>query len=437
MDINERVRALSETRQRVWHEAKNWLEGLPTGEEMNAEQRAQWDRYNERVDGLQSEIDDLVDRELRNREAGQLREAQAQAFNQEPEDAAERVNLNAELRSWMRGETTREAVDYDNKRVNGIYANLRGVEREKQLLRMGASPEEIRALAWDTGSVASAVPTLFDRALYEVLEANIAGFRMPFRRFTTESGAPMDFPKVTAHGIATQVSGQGTTLAGTDPTFGKISLTPTKYAELVKLASEVVTDNAVDLVSWVAGDVGRAVGRRVNEAVMTSLIAEAFTGAAGTVSTGGSLITPDYEDLVNLQYSVNDAYRDAPSAAWLAKDSTAGTLRKLRDGAGGTEGAVLWQPSTQVGISGQRQPGMLLDRPFYTDPNVAALGSNAKILFFGDWNSYYFRLVGDLLVERNDSVGFATDEVYFRGKWRAASDAQDLTAINLLKMSVS
>jgi HK97 family phage major capsid protein len=436
MDINERVRALTETRARVWNEAKNWLQDLPKGDEMNAEQRSQWDRYNERIDGLQSEIDSLVDAELRTREAGQLREAQAQAFNQEPAEAAERVNINAELRSWIRGESSREAVDYDNKKVNGIYANLRAVEMERNLIRQGASAEEIRALAWDTGSVASAVPTLLDRTLYEVLEANIAGFRMPFRRFTTENGAPLDIPKVSAHAIATQVSGQGTTLAGTDPTFAKISLTPTKYAELVKISNEVVSDNGVDIVSWVAGDIGRAVGRRVNEAVITSLIAEAFTGAAGTVSTGGSLITPDYDDLVNLQYSVNDAYRDSMAAAWLARDSTAGTLRKLRDGAGGTEGAVLWQPSTQTGVSGQRQPDSLLGRPFFTDPNVASMASNAKILFFGDWNSYYFRLVGNLLVERNDSVGFATDEVYFRGKWRAASDAADLTAVNLLKQSV-
>jgi HK97 family phage major capsid protein len=436
MDINERVRALTETRNRVWNEAKNWLEGLPKGEEMSAEQRSQWDRYNERIDGIQSEVDSMVDAELRNREAGQLREAQSQAFGTEPADAKERVNINAELRSWMRGEATREARDYDGKPVNGVEVNLRAVERERQLLRLGASPDEIRALAWDTGSVASAVPTLLDRSLYEVLEAEIAGFRMPFRRFTTESGAPMDFPKVTAHAIATQVAGQGTTLAGTDPTFGKISLTPAKYAELIKISNEVVTDNAVDIVSWVAGDIGRAVGRRVNEAVISSLVAEAFTGAAGTVATGGSLLTPDYDDLVNLQYSVNDAYRNAMSAAWLARDSTAGTLRKLRDGAGGTEGAVLWQPSTQVGISGQRQPDQLLGRSFYTDPNVASMASNAKILFFGDWNSYYFRLVGNLMVERNDSVGFATDEAFFRGKWRAASDAQDLTAINLMKQSV-
>lgn len=434
MEINERVTALNETRARVWNEASGFLADLK-GQEMSAEQRAQWERYNERLDAIKAEVDELVDREVREREAGELREKQAAAFGREPEDAHERRNLNAELRSFLRGETRHETHDYDGKAVNGIYANVRAVAREKELLRMGASPEEIRALAWDTGSVASAVPTILDRTLYEVLEAEIAAFRLPTKRISSDSGAPMDFPKVTAHAIATQVAGQGTTLAGTDPTFGKLTLTPVKYAELIKLSNEVVTDTGVDIVGFVGRDIGRAVGRQINTAIVASIVGGVVTGAAGTTSTGGSLITPTYETLINLEYSVIDAYRNA-NTAWLARDSTAGTLRKLRDGNGGTEGTPMWTPNLMNGINGQRQPDSLLGYPFYTDPGVASMASNAKILFYGDWNAYYFRTVGNLLVERNDSVGFATDEAFFRGKWRAAGGYQDLTAINLQKQSV-
>jgi HK97 family phage major capsid protein len=119
------------------------------------------------------------------------------------------------------------------------------------------------------------------------------------------------------------------------------------------------------------------------------------------------------------------------------RDKTAGVVRKLRDGAGGTEGAPLWQPSLTSGITGGRGADTLFGYPVFTDPGVASMASNARTVFFGDWNAYYFRTVGDLMVERNDSVGFATDEVFFRGKWRAAGGAQDLTAINLMKQSVS
>ncbi len=432
---SERAKALLETRARVWSEAEGFLTDLQ-GEEMSAEQRTQWDRYNERIDLLKSEADELVERDGRENEAAQIREAQAIAFDREPDDKAEEDNLNVRIRDWARGNTRMSVKDDDGLNVNGMRTNITGVMRERDLLRMGASPEELRALTWDTGSSASVVPTILDRQLYEVLEAEISALRMPTTKIVTASGETMDFGRVTTHAVATQVSGQGTTLAGTDPAFLKLSLTPEKFGELIDVASEVVTDNGVDMVSFLARDLGRAVGRRVNQAIAEAMIGAVTVGSGGTVSTGGSLITPTYEHLVNLEYSVNSAYRASNSTGWLALDSTAGTLRKLRDGGGGTIGAPIWQPSTQTGISGQRQPDTLFGHPFFTDPNVAAQASNAKILFFGDWNSFYCRLVGNPIIERNDSVGFKTDEISFRGKWRAAGGYQDLTAVNLLKQSV-
>jgi HK97 family phage major capsid protein len=426
-NIQERVDSLTETRARVWEEAKGFLTDLK-GDEMSVEQRNQWDRYNERIDGLADEIDSLNDRNRRETEAGLVREAQAQAFGREPDDQP-RENWNQQIRDWASGRVRLDGRDDDGAPVNGFRTNISVVARERELIRQGASPDEVRALAWDTGNVASAVPTLFDRSLYEVLEEEIAALRMPTTRIVTDSGASMEFPRVSSHAIATQVSGQGTTLAGTDPGFLSLTLTPTKYAELIQVANEVVTDNGVDLVSFLSRDLGRAVGRKVNTALIT-------VGSAGTVSTGGTLLTPDYEDLVNLLYSVNDSYRNN-SAAWLMRDSTAGTIRKLRDGSGGTEGSPIWQPNTQGGVSGYRQPDMLLGFPVYTDPGVASMASNAKTVFFGDWSAFYTRLVGDPVVERNDSVLFTSDQVAFRGKWRAAGGYQDLTAVNLLKQSVT
>jgi HK97 family phage major capsid protein len=273
--------------------------------------------------------------------------------------------------------------------------------------------------------------------LYEVLEANITALRLPTTRITTNSGESMEFPKVTTHAIATQVAGQGTTIGGSDPVFGKFALLPVKYGALIKLASEVVSDSGVDIVGFVSRDLGRAVSRRVNTAIMAEFIANAFVGSAGTASTGGSLVGPSFGSLVDLEYSILDSYRSSTSTSWVTNDSTAGLIRKLRDGAGGTEGAPLWQPSLQGGISGLRTPDRLFGYPVYTDPNIAAAGSNAKILYFGDMSSYYVRTVGSMMIERNDSVGFAEDQSYFRGKWRADAGAADLTAINAMKMSVS
>ena len=111
-------------------------------------------------------------------------------------------------------------------------------------------------------------------------------------------------------------------------------------------------------------------------------------------------------------------------------------MRKLRDGNGGTLGAPLWSPSQTQGIQGA-EPGRLLGYPVFTDARMAPCASNAKVMVFGDWSAYYLRQVGPLVVERDDSVLFQTDEVAFRSKWRLDSDIVDLTALNLLKQSVT
>lgn len=412
---------------------------------LDAEESVKVARMDERIAEIEAEVGAMDDRERRERESATARDAFERQYG--PSGAERKERSEAEqFRAWVAGHERRSnADDFEKPGSNSWSVNLRGAARERELIRQGYQGEELRSLLWDTGSVASAVPTMMSRTLYQYLEASIAALRMPTTRLTTDSGAPMDFPKVAAHGIATQVIAQGTAIGGTDPTFAKMTLDAFKYGQLTQLASEVIQDTGIDIVGFVGGNIGRAVGRRVNQALVAGdgsgapngMVTVGWTGANGTVATGGSLLTPSYENLVDLVYSVADEYRASGNAAWLMRDATAGNIRKLRDGAGGTTGSPLWQPSLTSGISGQGQPDTLLTYPVYTDPNVASLASNAKTVFFGDWNAYYVRLVGDLVIERSDDFAFDTDLVTFRGKQRVDGDSIDDTAVNLLKQSVS
>jgi HK97 family phage major capsid protein len=263
----------------------------------------------------------------------------------------------------------------------------------------------------------------------------------PTTRINTTSGEQLEFPRLAAHAIGTQVSGQGTALAGTDPTFAKMTLNAFKYGQLVVVASEVVQDSGIDIASFLGRDLGRGLGRVIatdlvvgtgtNEpnGIMTAIV------GSGTIATGGSLITPTVEKLIDLQYSVNDSYRSDPSCAWLMNDSTAGTIRKLRDGAGGTIGAFLWEPSLTSGII-NGTPDRLLGKPVYVDSNVAAAGSNAKTVAFGAMNAYYVRSVGNPILESDNSRYFDTDQIGYRVKTRVDGDLIDSAAVNILKQSV-
>jgi HK97 family phage major capsid protein len=424
MDIRAHVVALNEKRAAASKTLNDHLDDCHArhpGEAMTAEERQTEDRILAEIDGLEDEIRRFVAREEREQRSAELRDASAAVFGEARVEKAEQSDADR-LRAWAKGQGSKQ-LDIDMSAVINAH----------QAMAAGASGRDLRnSLLWDTGSVGSTVPTTLASTLYEYLEASVALFRAPTTKINTASGEAMQFPKLSAHAIGTQVIAQGTAIGGTDPTFARMQLDAYKYGQLVQVASEVVEDSAIDIVSFVGRDVGRGIGRVIAadlavgtgtgepNGIMTS------ASGAGTISTGGSLINATYELLVDLVYSVNDEYRASGSAGFLMKDATAGQLRKLRDGAGGTVGAVLWEPSLTAGIQ-NGQPDRLLGFPVYTDPNVAAQGSAAKSIGFGDFASQYVRTVGALRLERSDDFAFNTDLVTFRGKWRADSDNIDPT----------
>ena len=115
--------------------------------------------------------------------------------------------------------------------------------------------------------------------------------------------------------------------------------------------------------------------------------------------------------------------------------STAGTVRKLRDGGGGTVGAFLWEPSLTNGLK-TGTPDGFLGSPVYTDTNCAAAGSNAILATYGDFSEYVIRTVGNPVIDRSDERYFDTDEVGFRGRWRVGGNHRQVGYLNNLVQNV-
>lgn len=424
MDIRAHVISLNETRARVWEEGKRLLDDT-AGREMSAEERQTWERVNERLNEIDEQVRSFVAREQREREAAEVREINATIFGEAPKGKL--VDANAELRSFLLSGRGSYEVD------------IQPVIRERELLRQGGGAAEFRALYGDTGNSGSLVPTTLARSLYQYLEASIAMFRAPTTKITTASGERIEFPTVTAHTIGTQVIAQGTAIGGTDPGFGKLALDAYKFGSLVSVANELLSDSAVDLGAFLGQNMGRALGRLIDtELVVGSGTNEPngiMTAGSVRVTTGGSLLTPSYDVLVNAVYSIADEYRMGGNAGWLMADSTAGTIRKLRDGAGGTIGAVLWEPSPTNGLV-NGQPDRLLGFPVFTDPNVQAAGSANRTMAFGDMSAYYVRQVGNPVIESDGSYAFDKDLTTFRAKWRVDGDLIDTAAVTVVRQTV-
>lgn len=427
MDIRNHVIALNEDRARVVEQLRAELD-YTAGRERTAEETAKIGRLDARIDEIDAEVREFVARETREREAATLREQTLSVFG-EPRTAKRDAHQVDALRAWLADPRGEFEVD------------IQRAMRERQLLRQGASAEEIRALAWDATSGSLVVPTTMARSLFDLLEANISAFRIGATQMNTSTGENMQLPRLQAHGIGTQVSGQGTTIAGTDPTMGRVNLNVFKYGQLVRVSNELVSDAAFDIAGWLGGDIGYALGRVIdadlvvgtgtNEPTGMTILAGAGTNAP--IKTGGSLIAPTVEKFIDLQYSVADSVRQRGS--WLMNDSTAGSIRKLRDGAGGTVGAFLWEPSLTAGLQ-SGQPDRFLGNPVYTDTNCAAAGSNAILATFGDFSEYVIRTVGNPAIESDTSRYFDTDEVGFRGKWRVGGNHRQVGYLNTLVQNV-
>ena len=422
-DIRAHITALNERRARAAKQLNDHFDSvIAAGRPMNEEEKTVEAHINAEIDEIEAEIRRFVEHEKREAQNAEMRTELDSMFGAPAVDDAA-ADVNDQLRAWMRGESG--GKDF-------VLGNTQEVVRLRNAMRQGASGRDLRnAIYSDTGSVGTAVQTTVAATIYEYMENSIAMFRAPTTKVVTGNGEPLRFPTVATHAIGTQVAGQGTAIAGTDPTFSGMTLGAYKYGQLVAVSSEAVEDVTFDLTGFIGRDVARGLSRLIDADLVvgggSSEPQGIMTASWGSVATGGTLVPASYDTLIDLKYGVADEYAMSGSAGWLMSRATAGALRKLRDGAGGTVGNPLWQFSSEYGLVGG-QPDRLLGDPAYTDPNVASQGSAAKAILYADFSAYYVRQVGNIAFERSDHYGFDTDTVYFRGKWRVDGDVIDTKA---------
>lgn len=411
--MHDYVNNLTTERNRAWEEQKKVLDlAVAEKRELSGEERQVIERTDADLDRLDAEITNWIDREQRETESAKARDEWAKIVR--PVDEKKNDHTEAEtIRSILRGEVR-----------GGMEFDFATVAAEKRAIRAGLSGSDFRndLTVGTTTAGGHTVPTSFMRQLYDYLEIFSGMRRTNATIITTSGGENMDFPKVTSHGTAAIV-GEGTALAEADAAFGKLTLGSWKYGQLLQISRELLEDSAVDIVGFIARDMGRAIARVTDTAYVLGsgtnaplgVMAACGTGVGPTTGTNAGVVTVD--NLIDLVYSVNEDYR-MNGAQWLFRDATAGTIRKIKD----ANGQYLWQPSTQAG-----QPDRLLNYPVVTDPNVVAVGTSAKSIAFGDFSTYYIRDVGSVRLESSTDYAFANDLTTYKATLRTDGDLIDLT----------
>jgi HK97 family phage major capsid protein len=376
-----------ELRNRAWEEAKALLDAAAAEKrDLSAEEEQKYARINDDLN-KRSEII----KQLQADEARELNIAEATRGKRTVEEAREVQNDADLVRSLCRGE-------------------VRSVTFEKRDVL--------------TSSTGAPVPTSFYDQIVEHMV--VAGpMLQTSTMINTAGGEALQIPRTSAYSTAS-LTAQGSAFSESDPTFQSfITLNAYKYGHLIQVSREMIDDSGVDLLGFLARQSGIAIGVAVNTALTTgtdSTMPNGIAVAAGSGVTGGTGVVGAFtaDNLIDLSYSVNSAYRRMPGTGWMMATSALAATRKLKD----TYGQYLFQPSLQAG-----QPDQLLGYAIYENPDVAAVGTAAKSVLFGNLREYYVRMAGGIAFERSDDYAFANDLITFRARVRIDGDLPQTAAV--------
>ena len=217
------------------------------------------------------------------------------------------------------------------------------------------------------------------------------------RVFSTATGNTLPIPKVndTAVDAALQTEGSATTVA--DMTFGNTDLSAYTYSTLVKVSKQLLQDEEVNLIGYLTELLGQRIARATNAALTTgdgSSKPNGIITAATVGKTAASATAITHEELIDLYYSVDPAYRMGTSCYYMMNDAVHAAVRKL-----GLTAAENFNPIT---FSNDGTMFILGKEVKINQDMASAITTGNKTILFGDFSGYAVRVAGGINVLRMD-----------------------------------
>lgn len=215
------------------------------------------------------------------------------------------------------------------------------------------------------------------------------------RMLSTSTGATITMPTMNDTANVGALIGENQQVSVAEVAFGTKSIDAYKYTSgVVLISDELLQDAIMDVESIVRDAMAERIGRIANTHLTTGDGASKPNGivtAAGTqAAAGAAAIT--FDDFINLEHSVDPAYRSDPSCKWMFNDGTLKAARKLKD----LEGNYIWQPADAK--SGA--PSTILNYGYVINQAVADIGTTNKSVVFGAMNKYIVRMVKEFAMKR-------------------------------------
>lgn len=399
--MSSKINALREQRTALAKEVRNLLDQNP-GKSWAAEHQSQYDAKMtdiERIDGEIDRIQKAADLDAENRVEDAIADTQKLKAGLNP--LSERGIHASWLRDGMSGMTAEQQRVYRN------------------------------TMSTTTGSEGGyTVPALISGTLIDALKA-FGGMRAVAEQFTTNGGNDMSYPTSDGTAEVGELVAQNTTAATADPTFGTVGLNVFKFSsKTITVPIELLQDSVIDIEAFINKRILQRIGRIQNQYFTTGTGSSQPRGvvvgaSSGKVGTTGQTLTVIYDDLVDLQHSVDPAYREQAACRFMMADSSLKVIRKIKD----TAGRPIFVPSYDTGIA-KGAPAELLGSPIQINQDVAVMAANAKSILFGDFSYYKIRdAMGITMFRFTDSAFMTKGQVAFLAWARAGGNLVDTTAV--------
>jgi HK97 family phage major capsid protein len=390
------IKQQHEARNRAWEEAKALLDSAAAeNRELTADENTKYENISADLDRRAQIIETLkadADREVRAAEAMRGFEAQAQPVGDKSvaKDEAEVI------RSLARGD-------------------IRSYEFEKRDITKS--------------STGSPVPTSFYNRIIEL--ARFVGPMLETSTIlNTAGGENLQIPSLSAYS-ATQgtATAEAAAYSEADPTFNSfVTLGAYKYGFLIQVTRELVEDAGVDILGFLADQIGNTMGTTANSRLTlgtgtiepNGIVTRAGSGVASTATSLAA------DDLISLVYSLDTVARRLPGSGFMMNANTVAAVRKLKDNAG----QYLFSPSMN-----SEDRDLLLGHRIYENPAMSNVGSAVKSVVFGNLSSYFVRQVGGIRIDRSDDYAFNQDLITFRAQLRLDGNLVQTSHVKYLTTS--
>jgi HK97 family phage major capsid protein len=282
------------------------------------------------------------------------------------------------------------------------------------------------------------VPPGFRQKLVEVQKA-FGGFSAQAETFSTDSGQSIEYPTLDDTANEGTITAESAAVSGgADLVFGTVALGAYKYTSSgagnlpLRVSVELLQDSAFD----VQGLVSRALGTRIARAQAPDWVTGTGVGepkgiVAASLTSDRDLDTPDtpdYEDLVEFQDLLDEAYQ--PNAKWLMKRNTWAQLRLVVD----LNGRPLIQDAA-LGITGVPVKQLLGHEVIIDEamPTLSSAGDTYPIAYGDFREAYVIRRVKNLVVVVDPYSRAANGEVQFTAWERADGNIQNRSAYKIMQ----